>query len=86
MSLPTRGDNIEIVFDRQPPSTNKLGLNLSTGVPYPATRVNHDLGLYLLHDNDKKPFNVSTFGAGYHNNGWWHIVGEKPSFWADDDE
>ena len=71
-----RADSIEIVFDRMPPSSKRLGYKLTTGVPYPATLTNRELGLYSLTDDNGTPFNVSSWGAGYINGGYWHIVGE----------
>jgi hypothetical protein len=68
-----RPDNINIVFDKYPPSAiGKYQLTLDK--PYMAKKENNDLGLYSLVDNNGVVFNVSTFGAGHSNNEYWHII------------
>lgn len=69
-------DTIDIVFDRQPPSAKRLGIIVTTGRNYTATVANKELGLYALIDDKGKPFNVSTWGRSYTNNGYWHIDDE----------
>lgn len=58
-----RPDELEIVFDRQPPSAAGK-YRLSLGQPYRAEKIDDELGLYALEDDDGVRFNVSTFGEG----------------------
>ncbi|WP_020190749.1 hypothetical protein [Pseudomonas putida] len=70
-----RPEELEIVFDKYPPSAVGKYL-LTVGKPYTALRQNEALGLYSLVDDAGVAFNVSTYGAGYTNGGYWHIVGQ----------
>lgn len=68
-----RAENLKIVFDKYPPSAvGKYQLTLNQS--YPAKLINSELGLYQLVDDVGTTFNVSTYGAGYSNGGYWHTV------------
>ncbi len=69
-----RPDELKIVFDKQPPSAVRMNYRLTVGKPYTATKINDPLGLYSLVDDAGTTFNVSTYGAGYTNGGYWHVI------------
>jgi hypothetical protein len=68
-----RPDELKIVFDKYPPSA--VGkYRLTVGAPYKALKLDDALGLYELTDDAGVKFNVSTYGAGYTNGGYWHAI------------
>lgn len=70
-----RPEELEIVFDKYPPSA--VGkYHLTVGKLYTALRKDEALGLYSLVDDAGVAFNVSMYGAGYTNGGYWHVVGQ----------
>lgn len=70
-----RPDELKIVFDKFPRSA--VGkYQLTVGATYKAVKNDAAVGLYSLVDDAGVAFNVSTYGQGYTNGGYWHICNQ----------
>jgi hypothetical protein len=67
-----RPDALQIVFDKIPQYAVGKYL-LTVGKQYQAKAKNLEMGLYSLEDDAGTAFNVTTYGQGYTNGGYWHI-------------
>lgn len=65
-------DTLQIVFDKFPQSARGK-YQLTVGKQYQAQVMNSDLRLYSITDDAGTALNVSTYGQGYTNGGYWHI-------------
>lgn len=63
----------QVMFDRPPPSAQRLGIELAVGRYYDARLIDPDKSLYELEDESGTLFSVSMYGRSLDNGGYWHL-------------